>query len=253
MDRWVGKIAVVTGASAGLGAAISKKLVEEGINVAGFARRKEKIEELARTVEGKNGAKLYAVQVDITSEEEVINAFRYVLENLGPVSILVNNAGIVQNTTLIDGNAECWKKVLDTNVLGLCVATREAVNIMRNHDIAGHIIHINSVAGHRVPPIPYTNVYSASKFAVTSLAQTLSKELKGIGSRIKVTSVSPGYVETDIVKANGFTTNETIMQIEKIAPRMYPIDIANAVAYVIGTPPHVEVTELTVQPLGEPV
>ncbi|KAK9892502.1 hypothetical protein WA026_020492 [Henosepilachna vigintioctopunctata] len=253
MDRWQGKIAVVTGASAGIGAAICKKFVEEGINVVGFARRKEKVEELSKSINGKDGAILHALKVDITVEDDVVAAFKYTAEKFGPISILVNNAGIIQNTTLYDGDTNCWRKVFDTNVLGLCIATREAINIMRRHNVDGHIIHINSVSGHRVPPIPCTNVYSASKFAVTSLAQTLSNELKALGSRIKVTSISPGYVETEIVKVNGFLQNETITKLEKSAPRMYPVDIANAAAYVIRTPPHVQVSELILQPLGEPV
>lgn len=251
MERWQGKIAVVTGASAGLGAAISEKLVEEGINVVGFARRKEKIEELAKNIKSKNGAKLHALKVDVTKEEEVVNAFKYISENIGTVSILINNAGIVQLTTLIDGDSNLWKKVLDTNVLGLCIATREAVKIMMENNIDGHIIHINSLAGHRVPKIPYTNVYSASKYAVTSLAQTLVNELRSKGSKIKVTSLSPGYVETEIAEVNGFLMNAAVRELEAKAPRMYPIDIANAVAYVLSTPPHVEVTELSVQPVGE--
>ncbi|XP_044763573.1 farnesol dehydrogenase-like [Coccinella septempunctata] len=251
MERWNGKIAVVTGASAGLGAAICRKLVEEGINVVGFARRKELIDQLAEDIEGKNGAKLCGLKVDITNEDEIVKAFEYIAKNIGPVSILINNAGVAQLTTLIDGDTTKWKKVLDTNVLGLCIATREAVKMMRENNIDGHIVHMNSIAGHKVVPIPYTNVYSASKFAVTSLARTLSNELKALGSKIKVTSISPGYVETDIAKANGFLEDETMREIESKAPRMYPIDIANAVLYVLGTPPHVEVTELTVQPVGE--
>lgn len=153
----------------------------------GLARRKERIEELAKEIQGKNGAKLHALKADITNEDDIIKAFAYISENIGPVSILINNAGIAQPNTLIDGDTSRWRKVLDTNVLGLCIATREAVKIMRKNEIDGHIIHINSIAGHRVPNIPQVNVYSASKYAVTSLATTLVNELRTLGSKIKVT------------------------------------------------------------------
>lgn len=102
--------------------------------------------------------------------------------------ILINNAGKAQgNTNLIEGDKELWKNILDLNVLGLCIATREAVKSMKENDVDGHIIHINSVLGHIVPNFPNLNLYPASKFAVTALTETLRQELNSIGSKIKIT------------------------------------------------------------------
>lgn len=91
------------------------------------------------------------------------------------------------NTNLLEGDTETWKKILDTNVLGLCIATREAVKNMRENNVDGHIIHINSLAGHIVVNVPNLSVYTASKFAVTALTETLRQELNSIGSKTKIT------------------------------------------------------------------
>lgn len=152
----------------------------------GLARRLEKVEELAKKLEGKKG-KLYPLKADVTKEEDVLAAFKWAKENVGPVHILVNNAGIVISERLIDGKTEDWKKVFDTNVIGLSVCTREAVKSFRENGVDGHIIHISSIAGHKVLPIPKMNVYYASKFAVTALTETLRQELNSIGNKTKVT------------------------------------------------------------------
>ena len=152
----------------------------------GLARRSERVEDLAKQLEGKKG-KLHAVKTDISKEEDILKAFKWVSDNLGPVHILINNAGIIQQTNLTEGDTEKWKKIFDTNVLGLCIATREAVKIMKANKIDGHIVHINSVAGHKVPNFPGLNVYPASKYAVTALTETLRQELNHLGLKIKIT------------------------------------------------------------------
>lgn len=154
--------------------------------VVGFARRHEKIEEQAKRLKGKKGS-LHAFKVDMTVEEDIKAGFKWTIENVGPVAILINNAGILQNTNLTDGDTSKWKKILDTNVLGLCIATREAFKSMQENNIEGHIVHINSIAGHKVPKFSNINVYSASKYAVTSLTETLRQELNTLKSKIKVT------------------------------------------------------------------
>jgi len=242
-------VAVVTGASAGIGAAIAEHLVNAGLTVVGLARRKEKVEELAKKLGNKSG-KLYAVKADISNEQDVIQAFKWIKENLGPVHILVNNAGIGRATTLVDGDAKKWKEVIDTNVIGLCVATREAVKDMRANNVDGHIIHMNSAAG--VVNIPNMNVYPATKYAVTALTETLRQELNSIKSKIKITSVSPGAVKTDIAQASGYhdTLPSTLEYIKDIS-WLQAEDVADAVVYVLSTPPHVQIHELLVKPVGE--
>lgn len=186
MERWLGKVAVVTGASAGIGAAIAKRLAIEGLLVVGLARRSERIESLAKGLKNPKG-KLRGLKVDVTKEEEILVAFKWIGENLGPVAVLVNNAGIIRDTNLIDGNTQYWRDVFETNVIAASVASREAIKMMREHNIDGHIIHVNSVAGHYVPDIKNFNMYPPSKHALTVITEMQRRELIEAGTKIKVT------------------------------------------------------------------
>ncbi|CAH1113147.1 unnamed protein product [Psylliodes chrysocephalus] len=186
MERWVGKVAIVTGASVGIGAAIATRLVKEGLLVVGIARRVKLIEELATRLTNEKG-KLYALKCDVMKEEDILSVFKWVREHLSPVHIIINNAGIVENTNLIDGDVKMWKNVLDTNILGLCIGTREAVRDMVKNNVNGHVIHMNSVGGHRVPYFTFSNVYPGTKHAVTALAETLRKEFSANKLDIKIT------------------------------------------------------------------
>lgn len=152
----------------------------------GLARRIERVEELSLKLSSKKG-KLHPFKADITKEEDILQAFEWTKKNLGPVSILVNNAGKSNMSLVSDFKTEQWRELLDLNVLGLCIATREAVNSMKENNIDGHIIHINSVNGHRVPPVPGLHIYAASKHAVTSLTGTMRLEFASMDSKIKVT------------------------------------------------------------------
>ncbi|EFA05017.1 farnesol dehydrogenase [Tribolium castaneum] len=248
MDRWEGKIAIVTGASSGIGAAIAKLLVQKGLKVIGLARRVERVEELAADLADQPG-ELFAVACDLTKEESILEAFKWVIESVGPVHILINNAGLTKATSLSDGDSDLWRQVLEVNIMALCICTREAVKIMKEYDIDGHIIHLNSIAGHQVQNIPDFNVYPASKFAVTALTETLRQELVRDKTRIKVTSISPGVVRTEFQEGmGGDDMKEMLAQI----PALKPENIAQAVVYVLGTEPNVQVSELTIRPVGDP-
>ncbi|KAG5895117.1 hypothetical protein JTB14_008554 [Gonioctena quinquepunctata] len=247
MDRWRGKVAMVTGASSGIGAGIAKKLVEEGLIVVGVARREELIEKLASELYGEKG-KLFSFKADLSKEDEITEAFKWTKTNLGPVHILVNCAGVHSWESLLDGNTERWKNSFDVNVVALCIATKEATTVMREENIAGHIIHINSIGGHKVPPLPNMDVYSGTKFAVTALTETLRRELTRIKSSIRITSISPGAVDTPIFDR----TRDTQEFKELIGNNILKTeDIADAVIYVLSTPPHVQIHELTIKPVNE--
>ncbi|KAJ3651614.1 hypothetical protein Zmor_017643 [Zophobas morio] len=249
MDKWMGKIAIITGASSGIGAAIADALVEEGLTVVGVARRSERIEKRAKQLSTKKG-KLYSFKADVTKEDDVLKVFEWTKNNLGIVHVLINNAGKGAGNNLTEGKTEEWKSVLDLNVLALCTMTREAVKVMKENKINGHIIHINSIFGHRVYDIPNVNVYPASKHAITALSETLRHELKHQGLKIKVTSISPGLVESELTTLNENITPERKLYLESRAI-LKGEDIADGVVYVLSTPEHVQIEELTIRPIGE--
>lgn len=189
MEKWSGKIVVVTGASAGIGAAIAIELARQNLTVVGLARRKEKIEALA--VANNLPGKIHAIECDVTEPESIAKAFDQIEKRFGGVDILINNAGTIRNGQLTDLNKpdEDFLLQINTNVTGLILCTRRALNTMKKRDL-GYIININSVAGHATPSSAYVqfgvNIYGATKFAVTNLTEVLRLELAGNGNKIKV-------------------------------------------------------------------
>lgn len=201
MERWSGKLAVVTGASAGIGAGICIELVKSGMIVVGLARREERIESLKTEIPNELRKNLHALKCDVSKEEEIIQVFKHIDDQFGGVSVLVNNAGVSIRSSLLEReDSKKIKSIMDINVFGLVHCTREAYKSMEKYRINdGHIIHINSVAGHFVLnkldwefQEPY-NSYSASKFAVTALTETYRQDFIKRNTKIKVT-VSINYI-----------------------------------------------------------
>lgn len=141
--------------------------------------------ELGKHLSPKSGA-LYAQKVDLTVEDDIKQAFKWILENVGPIHILINCAGIHNRDSFCEGKTFDWKNTFDTNVMALCITSREAISIMKENDIHGHIININSILGHMTLPGDVWNVYPATKFAVTALTETLRKEMFEMKIKIKV-------------------------------------------------------------------
>lgn len=192
MDRWIGKTAVVTGASSGIGAAICVDLIKAGVNVVGLARRKERIEALKEKIPASATGKLYAIKCDLTQESDMKSAFNWIEGNLGGTDILVNNAGIIKTMNLLDAeNTTNLRETIDTNILAVAICSREAFQSMKKRGINGHIIHINSGAGHKIPYFvglyPSFNIYPSTKFAVTAMTEVMRQELQSFGTKIKVT------------------------------------------------------------------
>lgn len=192
MDRWIGKTAVVTGASSGIGAAIVIDLVKPGVNVVGLGRRKERIDELREKIPSSAQGKLYAIKCDLTQEADIKSAFSWTEANLGGVDILVNNAGIIKTMNLLDAeNTNNLRETIDTNVLGVVLCSREAFHSMQRRSVNGHIIHINSCAGHKIPYFvglyPSFNIYPSTKYAVTAMTEVMRQELQSFGTKVKVT------------------------------------------------------------------
>ncbi|XP_038214665.1 farnesol dehydrogenase-like [Zerene cesonia] len=245
MERWSGKTAVVTGASSGIGAAISVKLADAGFRVVGLARSDHLVDQLQAKVTGDGN--ITSLKCDIAKSEEIAMAFQSIEENFAGIHVLVNNAGVIYPAHITDvgdspmSNDEVIS-TLDVNVKGMILCTRHAVASMKKQNFNGHIVNINSVAGHYIPFLPNINVYSASKHAVTAFTKSLLNELAQFGSSIKVTGISPGLVRTKMAQRDG---------VEIDLPMLEPSDVADTVLYALSTPPAVNITELTVQRVSE--
>lgn len=179
MDKWVGKLAVVTGASAGIGAEIVRGFAKNGINVIGLARRPEKIEQIASEL-GETPGKIHAHKCDVSNVQSIKETFQWISDTFGSMQILVNNAGIGKRKTILSLEAtedDDFDKVIATNFTGMVHATRHAFPLMVKNDDYGMIVNINSVAGHRVP-FPATgeaiaNVYHGTKHAMTATTEIM--------------------------------------------------------------------------------
>ncbi|KFB44580.1 hypothetical protein ZHAS_00012462 [Anopheles sinensis] len=188
MDRWVGKVAVVTGASSGIGAATVKALANAGMITIGLARRVERIEELKKELPVEASGRLHGFRCDVTKEEDILAAFAHVEKVFGGVDVLINNAGIARGKigVLQADNTATLRQVVDTNLMGLALCSREAFQSMKKRSVDGHIVHINSILGHSVPE-NNLNMYAATKYGVTALTETMRHELRLAGTKIKVT------------------------------------------------------------------
>ncbi|EDV99768.1 farnesol dehydrogenase [Drosophila grimshawi] len=245
MDRWQNRVAVVTGASSGIGSAIAVDLVNAGLVVVGLARRVERIEELQKSLPAARREKLIALHCDVGNESSVKEAFDTIEKQLGGIDILVNNAGTVLTGQLVDMPTATIQTVVQTNIMGIVNCTQRAFRSMKQRNFDGHIILINSILGHKLRDpiegkVPDMNIYAPSKHAVTALTEMYRQEFIGLGTRIKITSISPGVVDTEIVP-------ESFRSSTMLGPQ----DISQAVMFTLSTPPHMQVHDMIVKAVGE--
>ncbi|XP_054269808.1 farnesol dehydrogenase-like [Macrosteles quadrilineatus] len=245
MERFAGRVAVVTGARAGIGEAISRALVSYGILVVGLARNEDKLKELEKELSGAKG-KFYGIKTDLRSEEEIVKAFKWTEKHVGGVDILINNAGVSTRTRVLDGNMEIWRNMFDVNVFAVGICTREAVRSMKTRGVTdGNIINVNSVTGHEVSTLMSQSVYSATKHVLTILTEAMRRELVEGNSTIRVSSVSPGRVMTEMIAPGG------VIRATDRGPTLDCPSVADAVMYVLATPSHVQISEMIVRPVGD--
>lgn len=193
MERWIGKIAVVTGASSGIGAAVVQELVAAGITTIGLARRLDRLTELKSFLPSLSADLFVPLKCDLRNESEICSSFKWIVDNYGGVDILVNNAGLHRTFMILDeGNTNDVYDVVNTNLNATVFCIREAFNSMKNREQPGHMILINSSLGHNV--INFTklisgsmNIYPSTKFGVTALTEVVRQELQMKKSKIKIT------------------------------------------------------------------
>lgn len=228
-NKLQGKVAVVTGASKGIGAEIARYLAGEGASVVvNYSSSKTEADRLVEEIK-KKGGKAVAIQANLSKPEEVPKLFTEAKKAFGPIDILVNNAGIYAFVPLAEITPEHFHKIFDLNVLGLLLASKEAV---KNFNSAGgSIINIGSVAS--TAGLANTAVYSSTKASVNAITQILAKELGP--KKIRVNSVNPGMVETEGTVDMGILHSDLRKSVESTTPlgRIgIPKDISPAVAFL---------------------
>jgi 3-oxoacyl-[acyl-carrier protein] reductase len=228
MSKLAGKVAIVTGASKGIGASIAKHLAAEGAAVVvNYSSSQAGADKVVDEIT-KHGGKAVAVGANLSKPEEVTKLFAETKKQFDKLDILVNNAGVYEFAPLEEVTPEHFHRQFNLNVLGLLLATKEAAKLMGS--AGGSIINISSVVADAAPPA--ASVYSATKASVDAITRSLAQEL---GTRkIRVNSVNPGMVETEGTDSSGITHGEFRKQIESQTPlgRIgQPQDIAPAVVF----------------------
>jgi len=229
----VGKVAIVTGASSGIGKTIAIALAKANFSVGLVARRNDKLTEIEKQINETTDGRALAIQTDVSEREEVEAMVRQVEETFGPIDVYVNNAGVMLDAKITNKQVHNWEKMIDVNIKGVLYGLHEVIESMVERQ-TGHIFNIASVSGFEVTK--NSTVYSATKFAVRAISIGLEKELARTG--VRVTNISPGMVDTDLVTRGNVD--------RKI---LSPKDIAEAVLYAWNQPKHVNVNELTIRPV----
>jgi NADP-dependent 3-hydroxy acid dehydrogenase YdfG len=232
-------VAIVTGASSGIGEATARALAAEGYKVAVAARRKDRIDALAEEIGG------ISVETDVSDPEAARALVETAKSELGSVDVLVNNAGVMLLGPILGADIEHWQRMVNVNVLGLLYCTHAALPIMQEQG-SGHVVNVSSVAG-RVARMG-SGVYNATKWGVGAFSESLRQEALNYG--VRVTIVEPGYVDTELQGHN-----EHPMVVERMAKDKEHIgkvleadDIARAIVYAVKQPDHVSINEVLVRP-----
>jgi len=247
MNRIQGKVVVITGASAGIGAACARAFARHGAELILLARREDRLNQVADEIEKEHGKRPRTFVLDVRDRDGVV-AFGEQLEADGVVpDVLVNNAGLSRGLAkLHEGSFEDWDEMIDTNIKGLLNVTRAILPMMVRRD-RGHVVNIGSTAGHLV--YPGGNVYNATKFAVRALNEAMNLDL--LGTRIRVSSIDPGMVETEFSLVRFRGDKERAAAVYRGFQPLTAEDVADAVLYVVNAPEHVNVLDMVILPTAQ--
>ena len=241
------RIAIITGATSGIGAATARKFVAAGYGVVGNARHAEKLQ----AMEQELGSAFRGVAGDASDSTVLDRLFATATEHLGkPVDIVIANAGRGLGGSVKDADLSRFEEILQLNVTGALALLQKAAQRMVASQATGFpeaaadIIVIGSVVGRHISP--FSAVYGATKFAVHGLAEGLRREVGPQG--VRVTLVEPGVVVSSFQEAAGYDDAQVKLFAEKFGPLLYGEDIANAIHFVVSQPPHVHVSDIMVRP-----
>ncbi len=241
-----GRKVLITGASSGIGEATALALVGEGAEVALGARRKDRLDELASTIEREGGTAV-AIRSDISDEEQAKALVEGAHEALGGLDGLINNAGVMLLGPIQGADTDEWRRMIEVNLLGLLYCTNVAVPLLRDGG-GGDIVNVSSVAG-RIASLG-SGVYNMTKWGVVGFSESLRQEGAHIG--VRVTCIEPGFVDTEL---QGHNTHPMVVeQIEKMRQSTDVLearDIANAIVYALSQPKRVSINEILVRPSNQ--
>ncbi|CAN5856377.1 SDR family oxidoreductase [soil metagenome] len=244
--RLAGKVALVTGASSGIGEATALALAAEGAAVAICARRADRLEALADKISADGGRAL-TLDLDVTQEQQAHDAVGRTRADLGGLDIVVNNAGVMLLGPILDADTSDWRRMIETNVLGLMYVTHAALPGLVEQG-SGDIVQVSSVAGRLARE--GSGGYNASKWAVNAFSESLRQEVTARG--VRVTLVEPGAVATEL--SDHITHAESKQRVKERVTKMRPLqsaDIAAGVVYAVTQPPHVSVNEVLIRPTDQ--
>jgi 3-oxoacyl-[acyl-carrier protein] reductase len=222
-------IALVTGASKGIGAASAVELAKNGYFViVNYNKSRERAESVVADILSQGG-EAEARMADVSSEESVVEMFRYIKNTYGRLDVLVNNAGISADGFIMTMSLETWNKTLLNNLTSVFLCTREALKLMSNKKIKGRIVNISSVSG--IVGMPGQSNYSATKGGIIAFTKSVSKEAAKYG--ITVNAIAPGFIETDMTKSMPKQTLNDIISDIPIKRMGAPLEIARMVTYLV--------------------
>ena len=241
------KIALITGATAGIGEACAHTFAREGYDLILTGRRQDRLDQLAQNLNNTYNVRIAVAAFDIRSKEHVMHHLETLPEEMKLVDVLVNNAGLSQGLDPIqNGNTDDWDTMIDTNIKGLLYVSKIVSNWMITNG-RGHIINLGSIAGKNV----YTNgnVYCATKAAVDALSQGMRLDLLPHG--IKVTAIHPGAVETEFSEVRFKGDKERAKKVYDGFTPLSAEDVADAIWYVASRPAHVNVNDMLLMPTAQ--
>ncbi len=239
------RIALITGATSGIGEATARLLADKNFDLIICGRRQERLDELMKELSAKT--KVTTLSFDVRDKSAVENSIRSLGTSWKSIDVLINNAGNAHGLDPIQkGNVEDWDAMIDINVKGLLYVSKEVIPGMTERK-SGHIINIGSIAGKEA--YANGNVYCASKFAVDALTQGIRMDLNPFS--IKVTSINPGLVETEFALVRFKGDEDRAKNVYKGIQPLTGKDIADVILYVLSAPAHVQLADITIFPTAQ--
>lgn len=242
-----GKVALITGASSGIGEGVAKKLAEKGVKVALAARSEEKLNQLVQQLQD-NGWDAFAVKMDVVDKESIRLAVDKIKTHYGKIDILVNNAGIMPASDVDAFKLDEWEQMVDVNIKGVLNVTAAVLPEFIKQN-SGHIINLSSIAGRKL--FKGLGVYCGTKHFVAAFSDIMRMEV-GKKHNVRVTSIQPGAVATNLY--DQITDANYKAGMEALKDQMHfltPTDIANSMVYALESPEYVDVSEIFILPTDQ--